>query len=162
VKDDYMIWKEGDIWIWYKMGNIIVVPTNAGYRKDGSNVMGAGIAKQAAVIYPDLPEEYGKFCQGGSPNQYFPDKRLVLVQTKSLNKEKPYLSWKQPSSIEVVIDSLKWLQISSSFFPSKVYVPILGSGNGGLDRGLVRKHMDALLTNEKFIGVDYENLKEDL
>ena len=46
-----MNWKNGNIWVWYRLGCTIVIPTNAGYkitRQGFQNVMGAGLAKEAA------------------------------------------------------------------------------------------------------------------
>jgi len=52
----------GDIWEKWDEGgrDAIVIPTNGYVREDGANIMGAGLAKDAADRYPDLPWLNGK------------------------------------------------------------------------------------------------------
>ena len=51
----------GDIWNVEPKDAWIVVPTNVGWKRDGSNVMGAGLAKQARLKFKQLPYDYGKW-----------------------------------------------------------------------------------------------------
>lgn len=151
-----MKWRHGDIWFWWKLGHIIVVPTNAGWTKDGKNVMGAGIALQASKLIPELPDVYGKRCMDLDPYFYYKEKHLVLLPTKPLDEDTPWLSWKQLSDTNTLIESLQWLQDNAKMFEASVYVPLLGAGNGGLDPVLVAKRMNEILTDPKFVGVLYE------
>ena len=148
-----MVWKEGNILVWYKLGQTIVIPTNAGWKSNGENVMGAGIAKEASLIVPKLPSIYGEFCQQKNPRVYLKELHLICVPSKPLNTSSPHLSWKQDADFATVRTSLEWLEANSEQFPNPVYVPLLGAGNGGLDKDLVRELMDSILKNEKFIGV---------
>ena len=148
-----MIWKTGNIWIWHQMGATIVIPTNYGWKSDGTNVMGRGLAKEAAEQFPDLPELYGESCQLSIPELHWPERRLILVPSKELNREAPWLSWQAPATIQRVQRSLEWLQANAGSFPNKVYVPCLGAGNGQLDDELIQELMDKILVDPKFIGV---------
>jgi hypothetical protein len=149
-----MTWVFGDIWIYWKLGSAIVIPTNAGWKSDGTNVMGAGLAKQAAAQFSDLTLRYGRNCKEKSPYQYYKDLRLILVPSKLLNEEKPYLSWQGDSDINVVKESLIWLNTNADSFESdKVYVPLLGAGNGHLDDDVIKKIMKEHLKHPKFFGV---------
>ena len=56
----------GDIWNWLSEPHNceVVIPTNIGWKADGSNVMGAGIAKQAILRYGrDIAAWYGAICR---------------------------------------------------------------------------------------------------
>jgi hypothetical protein len=151
-----MRWVKGDIWIYHKLGKIIVIPTNAGWKSDGSNVMGRGLAKQASEKFPELPFRYGDCCKRLEPHQYFKDCHLILIPSKKLNEQQPYLSWQHESDKDTIITSLAWLQIHvKEFEGDKIYVPILGAGNGGMQKGLIKEIMDKYLTDSKFIGVEF-------
>jgi len=151
-----MKWTKGDIWIYHKLGKIIVIPTNGGWKSDMSNVMGRGLAKQASEKFTNLPLRYGKDCVHLQSYQYYKDLRLILVPSKKLNEKHPYLSWQQESDKDTVTTSLEWLQQNvDSFESDKVYVPILGAGNGKMQKGLVEELMDKILIDPKFIGVDF-------
>ncbi len=133
-----MIWKKGDIWFWHKLGHYIVVPTNAGWKTDGTNVMGAGIAKQAAEKFPGLTIEYGRACRSYTPHYVMDEERLICIPSKRLNTNQPYLSWKNDADYEYVKDGLMWLDNNISLLSmvkaqeKQIYVPLLGAGNGGL------------------------------
>ena len=82
-----MKWVNGDIWIYHKLGSTIVIPTNAGWKSDGNNVMGRGLAKQASEKFKDLSLMYGQYCKIKQPHCYFENKRLILVPSKKLNEK---------------------------------------------------------------------------
>lgn len=146
----------GDIWR-FSPWCWIVIPTNLGFRADGSNVMGAGLAKQAEKLYPGLAWSYGQSCrewarEGGIHGIWTSTafSRLALFPVKPLNIEKPHLSWKQNASLEL-IDQSAW-KLSRMFGDNhQVAVPLVGCGNGKLDEKdvlpILRKH----LTSDRFI-----------
>ena len=49
-----------DIWALHDSGFWVVVPTNTCKKKGGSAVMGAGLARDAALRYHDLAATYGE------------------------------------------------------------------------------------------------------
>lgn len=155
-----MIWKYGDIWIYHKLGNCIVIPTNAGWKANGENVMGAGLAQQAAEKFPNLPSFYGNFCKLEQSRLCWWEKRLILVPTKPLIKDKPWMSWNQSAKEETIIESLIFLQDIIGKPPmtisDKIYVPLLGAGNGGMSKFKVVHLMDAYLKSERFVGVIFK------
>lgn len=150
-----MTWKNGNIWVYWRLGKTIVIPTNAGYKSNGENVMGAGLAFQASKEVPDLPRVYGIRCMDKNPCFYYKEKRLILVPSKPLIAETPWLSWKQSARADTLVSSLEWLESNAVIFETDVYVPLIGAGNGGLDKVLVKKRMNEILKNNKFIGVEY-------
>ena len=105
-----MKWVKGNIWIEHKMGSYIVIPTNAGWKGNGDNIMGAGLAKDAMKRFPELPRLYGAYCQVKTPRVVFDEFRLILVPSKPLNEKQPWLSWQGSADYETVKKSLQWLQ----------------------------------------------------
>lgn len=123
----------------------VVVPTNIGWTRHGANVMGRGLAKQAAQRHPGLPGVYGQYLRGchragalgpgaaGALFRYGPG-RLLLIPTKPLHPTDPALSWSQPADPVLVADAVARLATALGRTPTAplVLVPLLGAGNGGL------------------------------
>lgn len=129
---------KGNIWNYYGEGSYMIVPTNLGWKKDNSNVMGAGIALQAKQKFPDLPLAYGTFCRSSRGEEgLMVFKRMIMFPTKSLNISQPYLSWQAKSSLKEIENScFKLLELfaeNEEIFESKTYLPLVGCGNGELD-----------------------------
>lgn len=170
----------GSIVTMHREGSWVVVPTNIGWKKDLTNVMGAGLARYFADTYRDLPAIYGKFCcntylkergassrRSGRPSAkdrlsyvlQVPQYKLFLAPSKPLDVDCPWLSWKQSATMRQVTESLEGLQrlvderIAAGDFIPKVYVPLLGCGNGGLSHRLVRPLMASRLS-DRFILVN--------
>lgn len=138
-----MIEQIGDIWEFYYEAQWIVITTNIGYKKNGSNPMGAGIALQASEMYPDLPKWYGERCKKFGANtavtNYDPA-RFFLFPTKPLNEEKPWMSWQGRSTIELITRSAKQLAAlvdllsqRKTYLFIKIGLPMVGCENGGLE-----------------------------
>lgn len=140
-----MLEAEGDIWKLSGAKDAIVIPTNIGWRdRDGRAVMGAGLARDAARRFPALAVMYGKECQEQRERTPITVYRmnsawclaLVLFPVKPLLQGKPYLSWQQPASVELIKAHLPALEAIGSWpelQEGKIYVPSLGCGNGQLD-----------------------------
>ena len=158
--------KTGNIWDFETECTPIVVPTNIGWKSSGVNVMGRGIAKQAAERYPSLALWYGNLCRqhwGGTPVVRHPDYPLVLFPTKPLNDTKPYYSWASRSDLELVEKSSKQLAALETT-DQHIYVPLVGCGNGGLDVDDVFPVLQKYLNDDRFTLVvtnqDYQLIKE--
>lgn len=125
---------EGDIWKVAGDLDYIVVPVNVGWTRELKNVMGRGIARQAAQEDPSLPAWYGGFCQEhGKDTPVTSRGRLILFPTKPLNLETPWLSWMSPSRVATIENSLvqlrKWKRPDRR---GKIFMPLVGCGNGKL------------------------------
>jgi hypothetical protein len=149
----------GDIWS-YAKDSCIVIPTNAGFKADGSNVMGRGVAQQAAAKYPNLARWYGDRCHmyGNDACFPYPPERaeLILFPTKPLNKKEPWLSWRQKSSITLIEKSAKTLVAILEGGPipkdkPRIVLPAVGCGNGGLELGEVVPILKKHLVDDRFI-----------
>jgi hypothetical protein len=140
----------GDIWDLKFDRYWRVVPTNLGWRHDGRNVMGAGVAKQAAQRFPDLSAWYGKVCQGMARTviflaSYEPGK-LIMFPVKPLDMIQPHLSWRQGASLDLIDEMLVLLADETE----QVILPLVGCGNGGLSPELVRPRIEKLLAADNF------------
>ena len=99
---------EGDIWKWRDDPHNceVVIPTNQGWKADGSNVMGAGVAKQAVKLYGrEIAEWYGGICQAAGPNTpvvVHPEHPLIFFPVKPLNYDEPHLSWRSKADIRLI------------------------------------------------------------
>ena len=59
-----MIEIQGNLWDFYgRLNTTVLITTNGSVRKDGWAVMGRGCTKQAAKMFPEFPEELGKFLR---------------------------------------------------------------------------------------------------
>lgn len=114
-----------------------VIPTNLTRRADGSAVMGAGLARQAATRFPALPARLGQALAAGQDRLVvFPDWRLVAAPTKR--------HWRDPSPPDLVEATLAALaRFARQVAPDPVRVPLLGAGLGGLDPARVLAWMAA-------------------
>ncbi len=157
-----------DIWTLRREGDWIVIPTNVGWKRNGWNVMGRGLAAQASDRYPELAFSYGIACRDWHQKwplvpiptmTIFDPTRLVLVPTKPLNPAAPHLSWQGPATLECVrrgIDDLSDMIAGRCTQPSattdqieqyktgRFLVPALGCGNGGLSIAQVRPLLEKL------------------
>lgn len=142
---------KGDIWEVVKQSTtvraktVIVVPTNVGWKSNGDNVMGAGIAKDAAKFDPDFPRAYGRWCQLYCDRIFvhYSDPHglhLCAAPSKPLNSATPHLSWQSSATYEQVVKSLGQL-VNEARVRSHLdwYMPLLGVGNGRLDFNDVMK-----------------------
>jgi hypothetical protein len=150
-----MIERIGNIWTYHSEGGWIVIPTNVGWKRDGTNPMGAGLAKTASDRYPDIAAWYGKKCQNfRDKTAVLPYKagRLFLFPTKKLAAQ-PWMSWQQDSCPDLIRESTIQLVTWVEIFKSKgtpiikpVGVPLVGCDNGNLHKKqvlpILRKYLD--------------------
>lgn len=139
----------GDIWT-YEPTHLLVIPTNIGWKANGQNVMGRGLALQAAGRYPDLASWYGLQCRtykAHTPVMVYPDAPLILFPVKPLNVEQPSMSWKERATLALIERSASQL---AAMPVRTVAVSMVGCGNGGLDMADVRPILDRHLSDGRF------------
>lgn len=143
--------------IWRYLGtpnSAIVIPTNIGWKANGENVMGAGLAKEAAKRFPDLRHRYGQLCKFHglkTPVMFMDDLGLVLFPTKPLNLDAPNMSWQGASDIRRVEQSLQELVSLQPVMKRTVYIPLVGCGNGRLRESAVLPLMEKYLQSDAFV-----------
>jgi len=160
---------KGNIWSLRK-DHAIVIPTNMGWKKDGTNVMGRGLAKQAAERYRGLPKllgkEYGIAGAFGlmKANNDPPVVRtqepdgveLIFVPSKKLVIP-AYLSWKEKADLALIrksLEKLKRIHLGRTRKP-KIAIPLIGTGNGQLPKSLVDDLIHELFVKEEKVTLVY-------
>jgi len=145
--------------IWDLQGNYwIVIPTNIGWKSNGENVMGAGLALQAAIKYPELPYIYGQCCKRRDTSNLmiYPPEGLIMFPVKPLNYQFPHLSWQGDASIDMIIESCIQLNRTKLSDNRSIALPLVGCGNGRLKKEdvmpVLHRHLD-----HRFILVLQEN-----
>jgi len=120
----------GDIWdCLAKTSHYIAIPTNMTLNKQKHNVMGRGMAAQAAKMYSSLPKLYGKRIRNKQTIDgftYFKKYRLIMLPVKQ--------HYSKSASLSMIEEGLKLLSQLLDVEPSikRVCVPMLGCGFGGL------------------------------
>ena len=158
----------GNIWELSVREDLIVCTVNIGWRRGGAAVMGAGLALDAARRWPDIARAWGQACQEhrkDTPPMLYKTpgskvcKGLILFPTKPFNTGKPWLSWMDDASLELIERWLPWLNsavtnLESELTPvSRVLVPSLGCQNGNLKEEQVLPLLEQYLANPRFIHV---------
>jgi len=129
---------KGNIWDYHDKGYWIVITTNGTVRKDGACVMGRGVAKQAAIKYPQLPRELGKLIKlRGNVCHVMWGLGIITFPVKHNWWEKADLTLIEKSCKELVqkvcdIDEFKSDTYPENNWPDEVYMVRPGCGNGGL------------------------------
>ena len=117
-----------------------VITTNLQTRKDGTAIMGAGLAKQAADRYPELPILYGERLLSGAKGGRFQYEDLLLLPTKR--------HWREKSDLPLIKEGIAALRQWCLLFPDeRLAIPPLGCGLGGLNL----KTQVLPLLNEAFV-----------
>lgn len=140
---------KGNIWDYHK-DNWIVIPTNGYTRRDGTAVMGRGLAKQCANRYPNMQAHLGSLLRKYGNHVFsFPEPlRLFTYPVKYNWWEKADLGLIEDSAAELVqrVDELKL---------GKVFLPQVGCGNDGRYWVDVRKHLLGWL-DQRFTVVEFQ------
>lgn len=129
--------EQGDLWEKHQEGHHICIPVNKERKSGGEAVMGAGLANEARLIFPQLPRLLGDALNGRVQWQtgffmHLPAYRLFLLATKT--------DWRKPSELAIIdsscasmaaaLKSTKTSLIAPIRYP--VYLPKLGCGCGKL------------------------------
>lgn len=129
--------------IWNTKCSVLVNTVNC------EGVMGAGIALEARLRYPEMYQAYKTHCQNGL---------LTIGKLWLYTKSKPYwilnfptkTRWKLPSKIEYLESGLnKFCEIYEKKQIDSIAFPILGASHGGLSETLVIDIMTRFLDNLK-------------
>ena len=127
----------------------ICITTNGIIKKNGEAVMGAGIALQAKIKYPQLPKLLAeKIAQEGNRVYSFKlddDRSIVTFPTKN--------HWRDDSDIELIKQSLLqlvWMTTQNEW--EKVCLPRPGCSNGKLKWTDVKRYVSKL--DDRFIVVN--------
>lgn len=137
----------GDIWRW-PGADARVVTTNGDIKKDGTAVMGKGVALEAKKLFPGveaklatLLTENGNHVQVLGTNDRF---SLVAFPTKH--------HWNENSSLSLIIQSCKEIKdLADKYSWNRVVLPRPGCGNGGLKWEKVKPHIKDILDDRFYV-----------
>lgn len=138
----------GNIWSTIDEPNsLLLVTTNSILKSDGSLVMGAGIAKQAALRYKTLPHLFGeRIKRQRAENTIY---GLIIGEAKKLGAFQTKVHWKQPSELHLITTSCKMLAQWIEKHPNyTVNMPLPGCGYGGLKPEEVWPILDHFLSKQ--------------
>lgn len=138
---------KGDLWGYHSEGWKIVISTNIGWgariysrcNTEHANNMGAGIAYQAWMRWPWLPDwlgsHYRALHRAGMKQRpvELDALRLIFVPVKPLKVEDPAYSWDQKASLDLIREQLGML----SEHQGKIALGFVGCGNGALHQNVV-------------------------
>lgn len=135
-------YERGDMWNVYSRADTFCITTNSFVRRDGSLVMGAGIARQARDRFDGLAQDFGTrikdFC--GHLGTYgilpAPNHRIHAFQVKH--------HWKDSADTELIKTAAKMLD---RFGEGETHLNFPGIGNGGLDAEDVKPILETNLNN---------------
>lgn len=136
----------GDIWDFDC--TVRVIPTNGFVKNNGHAVMGAGLARQAALRYPNLPEVLGRCLTNSQNHVHVLRHDIVAFPTKN--------DWRDPSDLGLIERSAQELfDIATLQRMKLVALPRVGTGLGGLRWTEVKPILERILGNDKrFVIVD--------
>jgi len=141
----------GDLWEQHEAGEWVCITTNGIIKSDGTAVMGAGVARQAADRFPDLPSKLAEYLQiHGNRVFMFPKYRVITFPTKH--------HWKDKSSIDLIKKSCRELMELLNTYPQHipaVWLPRPGCKHGGLQWEEVKSAISPLL-DSRVIVIDRE------
>jgi hypothetical protein len=114
---------KGNIW---NFDGVKIITTNGMVNKYGSAVMGKGLASQAKIRYPELPELIGIVLRvHGNHVHYFEKIGIIMFPTKE--------RWWEKSKIDLIERSMEELvRLCRERGIKRVVIPHFGCENGGL------------------------------
>jgi len=140
----------GDLWAYEdRKGFYILITTNGFIKNNGEGVMGAGVARQAAEKYPELPRLLGQsLIRRGN---------VVSRLTDQIFSFPVKHEWFRDADLKLIKKSVAELNRRASGNPKRKYVlPRPGCGSGNLTWTKVRPLMEGLPDNV-FV-IERENL----
>lgn len=157
-----------------EQSHMFVITTNGVLRKDGSLVMGKGIAKQISDKYPTIPHLAGEaISAGGFKKTYhanwkhsdfahryhflqLPGTSICLFQVKTAWWDNAKLFLIHQSALEMKAAIDKFINLNKC--EPVVHMNFPGIGNGGLSKEVVLPHLESVLPD--FVHVwEYANIE---
>lgn len=122
------------------------VTTNGMIKKDSTAVMGAGIAKTAAALFPSLPRLLANSLKKHGNRTFAYRVADTKNRTATVITMPTKQDWRDPSDLELIKKSCKeMLQIADANGLTEVYLPCPGCSNGKLDWNDVKPAIAAIL-----------------
>ena len=134
-----MKYAEGNIW--EIDGDAICITTNRVILPSGNAVMGAGLALQAKIRYPDLPKWLGNYMnRNGNVVGIYLDAKPTIITVPTKN------DWRDISNLKLIEKSLTSLRIiAERKVRERILITPLGCGLGKLNWSVVKPLMEEYL-----------------
>lgn len=134
--------------------DVICVPTNGSIKADGRNIMGCGVAKQAAELFPELPLILGEKLQTFGNYfhylKYFEDRAYTIASF-------PVKHFWQDEEADLKLIEASCKDLVESTMPEvTVALPRVGTGAGRRLWSEVKPVLEKYL-DDRFIIVSLEN-----
>jgi len=146
----------GDLWTYADQGQWVAITTNGTVRRDGSLVMGRGVALEAARRYPALPRELGKVV-ARSGSHVWP---MLKYKLFSYPVKAAFYDWAEFRLITWSAEELvSKVDVVNKMYPGglnrigQVYLVRPGCGNGGLHWVDVKPLISPIL-DDRFVIVE--------
>lgn len=171
-----------DIWKYAEENAVdfLCIPTNGFTKHGGENVMGAGLAKQAANRFPEIPKLLGSYLQGKGEKGNVPyvvkypdnrtnyniitfpvkpcvvhDRSLLLTRFQHGNNPPSWPGFMAKGQLPLIARSAYLLnKFIFTMGNVKVVLPMVGTGNAELSWQEVEPILDQWLDEDIFIVVD--------
>jgi hypothetical protein len=128
----------GNIWDYHSNGEFVCVTTNGNLNSRKECIMGAGIAKECKLKFPQIPAILGDLIKHYGNNVY------MLSEYKIFSFPTKY-NWIQHSNIKLILHSFEQLKTYiDKYNISRVYCPKPGCGNGKLNWNFVKKNLNTI------------------
>lgn len=140
-----MQYVNGNLWNFHPASPVCIT-TNGIIKKNGQLVMGAGIALQAKMQFPNLPYKLANLVRDyGNHVFYLDEENLFSFPTKN--------DWRDKSDIDLITNScMQLVGLSTKFGFTQVYLPKPGCANGQLSWPAVDKVISEIL-DDRFVVV---------
>lgn len=143
--------------IWDAQVDAICVTTNGITKRDGRAVMGKGIALEAVKRFPGIDITLGSFLIDFGNRVHHIYSCLKSERSENIVSFPTKHHWRDKSDIDLILISCRQLiELTNREKWSKVALPRVGCGNGGLTWTLVKTMISDLL-DDRFI-IYYEKL----
>lgn len=125
----------------------ICITTNLCLRKNGDGICGAGVAKAAKKLIPNLEQKLGESIRSGIKTSTiiteYKDKKIISFPTK--------YKWMYDSDIGLIENSMYSLMaIIDKYDFKNVGLPRPGCSNGRLEWNCVKDSLDKITNNTKY------------
>lgn len=139
-----MIEVTGELWLY--PADYHCITTNGFVKNNGEAVMGRGCALEAKLRHPDLPLALGTHIKkyGNIPYLYNDD--IITFPVKH--------NWWEKADINLIEESASFIY---EFLgdDETIVIPRPGCGNGQLEWTDVKKVLDLIFTDDRFVVIDY-------
>jgi hypothetical protein len=141
----------GNLWYFHGQNYWIVIPTNGTVKRDGSCVMGRGLAKDLKRRDPNFPYVLGSMLQDHGNHVFaFPTPKIFTFPVKHHWKEKADLDLIQSSAVELLC------LVDKHNLDGPFYLPRVGCGNGKRDWDTDVKPILKNILDNRFVVVRYK------